>query len=389
MNGKRTVDNNEDGSIVWQPRRHIPQLDGLRGLAILLVTVYRFAKEVPDSALLSPLKAICGIGERGVDLFFVLSGFLITGVLIETIGRPGAYRTFIARRTLRIFPLYFAALGGLLAFSAYSSYYRGVFAQAELNQVYLWTYLTNVKMSWDAEWCFGALDHFWSLAVEEHFYLFWPLVVLFLPLQRLPRIAAALIAVCILSRIAFVVVGGNRVAPDVFSLFRFGGLLMGSGLAWACYQKLDLLKRFRAKTAMVVVLCALIAIPIQVLGRNLLSTTHTLWAVLWLGVLAVVVVSPKSGFASHLLESVPLRWLGKYSYAMYVFQSPLIPLAQPWFSAQKLSVALGEVPGSLVYIVSMMTLTFAVALASWHLFEKHFLDLKRFFPTGVDRERPA
>ncbi|HBE71568.1 MAG TPA: acyltransferase, partial [Planctomycetaceae bacterium] len=201
---------NENETIVWHPRRHISQLDGLRGLAILLVTVYRFAKEIPESALLSPIKAVCGVGERGVDLFFVLSGFLITGVLIESIGQPKAYRNFLARRSLRIFPLYFMALGGLLAISAYSTFYRGVFAQAERNQVYLWSYLTNIKMSWEAEWCFGSLDHFWSLAVEEHYYLFWPLVVLCLPLRRLPRVVALLIAICITSRFAFLIFSENR-----------------------------------------------------------------------------------------------------------------------------------------------------------------------------------
>lgn len=93
------------------PGIHCPQLDGVRGLAILLVTFYRFAKEVEsEHSVLSWVERLAPIGGRGVDLFFVLSGFLITGILLQTKTRSGYFRNFFVRRSLRIFPLYFAAL---------------------------------------------------------------------------------------------------------------------------------------------------------------------------------------------------------------------------------------------------------------------------------------
>ncbi|HBE68809.1 MAG TPA: hypothetical protein DDW52_11745, partial [Planctomycetaceae bacterium] len=174
----------------------------------------------------------------------------------------------------------------------------------------------------------------------------------------------------------------NRVAPDVFSLFRFGGLLMGSGLAWACHERIQTLKKLRPSAIALAGGCAVVALPIQLTGRHLLSTTHTLWAVLWVAVLAAIVVSRRRDFTSKALEVTPLRWLGRYSYAMYVFQSPLIPLAEPWIGPARLTEWLGLFVGSLVYMLLMLSLTFALAVVSWHLFEKHFLGLKRYFPTS-------
>ncbi len=178
-------------SPVWALGRHIPQLDGLRGLAILIVTLYRFSKEFPTDSLVGKLLHYgLHLGDRGVDLFFVLSGFLITGILVDAKGQAHYFSHFFARRSLRIFPLYFASLFlFVVAFNCLNPT-QPMFAAAAENQFYLWTYLTNVKMSIEGAWCFGSLDHFWSLAVEEHFYLFWPLLTF--SLLAAHRLAAGL-----------------------------------------------------------------------------------------------------------------------------------------------------------------------------------------------------
>lgn len=162
----------------WSPNSHCLALDGIRGLAILAVTLYRLCKELDPEAhpVLAIIRRFAPVGERGVDLFFVLSGFLITGILLRTKSQPHYFRNFMARRVLRIFPLYFLSLVlGILVIPNLLN--TNSFDLASREQFYLWTYTSNFRMAWLNEWCFGAFDHFWSLAVEEHFYLIWPAVV--------------------------------------------------------------------------------------------------------------------------------------------------------------------------------------------------------------------
>ena len=163
---------------IFKPSSHLPSLDGVRGLAILSVTIYRFGNETINAGNTTGLLAkIIEAGESGVDLFFVLSGFLITGVLLDAKERSHFFLRFFLRRSLRIFPLYFASLAGLLILVPWWLGDKQPFREAYENQAFLWTYLTNIKMSYSNSWCFGYLDHFWSLAVEEHFYLIWPFAI--------------------------------------------------------------------------------------------------------------------------------------------------------------------------------------------------------------------
>src|SRR5207244_13039880 len=111
-------------------------------------------------------------GIVGVDLFFVLSGFLITGLLLDSKGAPGYFRNFYARRTLRIFPLYYAVLALLFLVLPLLVALPPPLEDARTHQVWLWTYTANfyiaAKASW---WALTYVSHFWSLAIEEHFYL--------------------------------------------------------------------------------------------------------------------------------------------------------------------------------------------------------------------------
>ncbi len=159
----------------FEPGKHVPQLDGLRGLAILLVTIYRFGREMPKANSGSYLAQAIGLGTHGVELFFVLSGFLITGILLDTRGQTHQLRNFFVRRSLRILPLYYLALFLFLwclpwlAWATDKPAMAEAFRPAQEHQYFLWSYMTNVHMALVDAWCFGPLDHFWSLAVEEHF----------------------------------------------------------------------------------------------------------------------------------------------------------------------------------------------------------------------------
>lgn len=235
-----------DNGIVWTSNEHCPALDGLRGLAILMVSVYRFGRELDPAShpAIAVVRRLVPVGQYGVDLFFVLSGFLITGILLRSKDRPHYYRNFIARRALRIFPLYFASL--LLGLIVLPQLFgTDMFDKARDQQLYLWTYTTNLRMSWLNSWCFGPFDHFWSLAVEEHFYLVWPAILCFTR-QRLLWVCLTLILTVLVGRTLAATNPAFGVAVETLTLFRLDALCMVVHLP-CLFSSMSTMRRFGAK----------------------------------------------------------------------------------------------------------------------------------------------
>ena len=167
---------------------HLSGLDGLRGLAIALVLVHSLTMFVhPVSAGGQLYHAALAFGWSGVQLFFVLSGFLITGILLDTRPTPHYFRNFYIRRALRIFPLYYVTLA--VAFIVLPALDRmpQVYAGDYPHQAFLWLYLSNWRHDIG-----GGFSHYWSLALEEQFYLVWPLVVFFCSRPTLLKICIGL-----------------------------------------------------------------------------------------------------------------------------------------------------------------------------------------------------
>ena len=360
----------------------MPQHDGVRGLAILAVTLYRFSKEIPtDSWLGHSLHTFFGMGDRGVDLFFVLSGFLITGILVDTKGSRHCFINFLARRSLRIFPLYFVALFLFLIVANWVPAFSGMFAPADINQFYLWTYLANVKMSIEGAWCFGYLDHFWSLAVEEHFYLVWPLALLACTTGTALRLAAITAVVCGVARMCFAAVSDNGVAPDVLTLFRCDALLIGAMLALQI-RSAQGLAPLRKWAAFCFPVCLVLGLAAELFDRRLFTIAHTLWPILWACVLVWLLSGHERHWLAKLFNLSGLRMLGTLSYAMYIFQSPLIPIVGSVCSVTVLSQFTGNaIVSNLIYMALMFGFTYAAALLSWYCLEQHCLKLKKWFPT--------
>src|SRR5437868_4964541 len=157
-------------------RGQMPALDGLRGIAIVLVLMHQFDLITSPHAIDVAFDA----GWIGVQLFFVLSGFLITGGLLDTRDQHGYFRGFFVRRVLRIFPLYYAALVATLI--------------AGNTSIWLWTYLSNFRPH-------PALPHFWSLAVEEQFYLVWPFVVWLAGRRGVIAVGGVMVIAAIVARV--------------------------------------------------------------------------------------------------------------------------------------------------------------------------------------------
>ena len=158
-------------------RQHLPVLDGLRTLAILLVMLFHFfqARPLPAAPVIRELTKLTALGQTGVDLFFVLSGFLITGILLDARGKQNALKVFYFRRVLRIFPLYYAYL--IVAFLVLPAFHAASHVTYS-NQWWFWFYCQNIQATFAASFPTTGPGHFWSLAVEEHFYLIWPFIVL-------------------------------------------------------------------------------------------------------------------------------------------------------------------------------------------------------------------
>ena len=172
----------------------IPALDGLRGIAIILVMLHHFTNYRPTSGIDGLIGSVVFFLWTGVDLFFVLSGFLITGILLDSRGSERYFTTFYARRTLRIFPLYylvlFVAFVVLPQFPAVNAVLTG---QVDLPPQWpYWLYLENFSIA-ARGWVHGWVDVGWSLAIEEQFYLVWPLVIWLCPPRLLALLCAAII----------------------------------------------------------------------------------------------------------------------------------------------------------------------------------------------------
>lgn len=358
---------------------HMPPLDALRGLAIVMVTLYRFAHLGPEdtSAVGSWLFPIFNVGNYGVDLFFVISGFLITGILDDAKGKDGYLVNFIGRRALRIFPLYYAVLA--IAFFLFPLLGSTIFAPQAPQQAWLWLYGTNLYQTLQGSWCLGPFDHFWSLAVEEHFYLIWPFVVGFFCRATNIRICIGIIVAAVLGRVAWMVAGGNEMAPSVLTFFRADALAVGALIALVARDKewRDWLVPVASVTALVT---GLLLIPLLALNRRALMIPETLLA--WhFGSLIVIAVSGSwDRWTGWLWNNGALQWISRYSYGMYVFQNLLIAVMAPLITSESMCASLGSILwGRLAYTGIMSALTLAVAMLSWHLFEQRFLGLKDYF----------
>ncbi|MEX2287051.1 MAG: acyltransferase [Planctomycetaceae bacterium] len=363
---------------------YIPALDGIRGLAILMVTAYRFnigpeCDHFPGRLLFKAIEH----GDLGVDLFFVLSGFLITGILFDSKGQDHYFRNFYSRRALRIFPLYYGFLFvTLVALPLFFSPQLDLFPEAKANQGWLWLYGANFLMGLRDDWCLGSFTHFWSLSVEEHFYLLWPLVIFFCT-RRQAMIASVLgIALSVITRSVWIQAGGSTVAAETYTFFRLDGLALGGFLALAArgpsgIQALVSWALIGGAACAAAMLCIL-----QLQSGRLFGLTYAITAGFFGALLVLAVASKTSTWWGRIWSSSVLRFFGKYSYAMYVFQLPLITIMAPILTSEEICARLGSVfAGRLAYIVLTTIVTTGAAVFSWHLYEKHFLALKtRFQP---------
>lgn len=364
----------------------MPALDGLRGWAVLAVMFYHFAlpfAQQSDGRASWAILRVLLTGSYGVDMFFVLSGFLITGILLDSRNREGYFKTFYLRRLVRIFPLYY----GVLAVCFGALFWMPVFNQYVSKQAWLWLYGANFTHLAGFDFTQG-FAHFWSLAVEEHFYLVWPVIVLWCNRQQLMLVSMTMLLASAVTRCA-IISGGwlDSETAAMITPLRLDGLAIGALIAAISRGPAGLLP-FR-KLAVGLVLAGTFA---SLVSKGLYgSNDGSIWGLSGIGHLTVsIAVSgililsiTGAGFWQTLLNWNLLRFFGKYSYGLYVFHF----LLQPWLDGAFWFVPSLPALSLVLHIACATFITLGVSLWSWHLYEKQFLKLKKHFNYGP--EKPA
>jgi len=371
--------------------RHIPELDGLRGIAILMVMLGHFwLGAQPSDVAERALYTVVQNGWVGVDLFFVLSGFLITGILLDTKDNPRYFRNFYARRALRIFPLYYGFLfvWFIVTPRVFDISATGPFGDGSDRQLWFWAYLSNYLSLIKGAIVPHGLNHFWTLAIEEQFYLVWPALVLLASRKTLRTVCLLMIPASLAFRLWLMTTDYAHTGGYVLTPARVGTLAIGAWLASAIREPVwrKRIERF-APVGFFVSAILLIAInfpdfrmqgfepAMQIFGFPLL-------AILSASALAIALDNRyRKSWHQKLLRRWELRFFGKYSYGMYVFHLPVIVA----FEAIGFSIAAfpktgnTDVPAAFLFTSIALGVTIALAYASWHLYEKQFLKLKRRF----------
>ena len=210
---------------IVRTQAHIPALDGLRGIAIILVMLFHLTYFLPGVPLDVAFLRLTNYGWTGVDLFFVLSGFLITGILLEAKGTPNYFKNFYARRALRIFPLYYGFVAFLIfVYPLAAAQFRAERDILVENRWWVLGYAVNWIVAWTGD--FGrtplGTGGFWSLAIEEQYYLMWPAVVLLLSRRVLFRVCIGIALFSVVVRFVMAFAGFGWAAINFVTFARFG-----------------------------------------------------------------------------------------------------------------------------------------------------------------------
>ncbi len=307
---------------------HKPELDGIRGIALLAVMLSHGGPYIVRGGLLSKLFVYAMIpGWSGVELFFVLSGFLITGILLKTKTAENYFSSFYARRFLRIFPIYYFALTVGLLVAPHSSWWNSMLPPLLKTRIAYYFYLQNWPIFWKHHlFMLGSpFGHFWSLAVEEQFYLVWPLVIWLLPERALLWICGAGLVAALPLRFYMVHLYRGDFTAMALTSSRVDGLLIGVMLA-------ILLRRGQIPLRWVI---AMLAVGGSVIGYialfhhiELIATYYymptigiTGFSLLSGGLLALS--QHPIAWLRRMLIAPWLRTVGKYSYGMYIYHVPI------------------------------------------------------------------
>jgi peptidoglycan/LPS O-acetylase OafA/YrhL len=364
----------------------IPELDGVRGVAMMLIIVWHYfavTVRVQPGSLAAYGMKMFSLTWAGVDLFFVLSGFLIGGILLDKRTAPNYLRAFYARRFCRIFPLYYLMLG-LFAVGVAARWASrgGGFTWLFGEPLPIWsyaTYLQNFSMVRSAGMGPNWMGMSWSLAVEEQFYLVLPFVIRLAPARALPWLFAILAASAPVIRVALYATLPSKGFPGYVLLpGRWDALFLGALGAWALRQ--PRVRKWLCNRLswiwLVVLISGLMVVVLLARSQGVASFGmtaggHTVLAVLSLGLIFLALLS-REGVVATVFRQPGLMWLGTVSYGVYLFHQPVHGLMHALFRNQAPRIAGWADAG-----VTLLALgcTVGLAVVSWRWFERPIVQL--------------
>lgn len=336
--------------------KRFPQLDAVRGLAVLLVLVHNTDKT-------SYMGVVARDGWMGVDLFFVLSGFLITGILLNTKPQEGYFRNFYARRSLRIWPLYFSALLFMFVLVPIlrPSEAHTIFDKRSMPWWPYFVFLQNFFVPVITK-ATGLLGVTWSLAVEEQFYLAWAVVVRFCTESQLRAIAIVLICLSPILRL-YLLHLGFYVYPN--TLCRLDGLMAGSLLA-ILWRSKTFRPQSHVRNAWILLA---IASPLALLTAGRIEALVYSFTSMASAALVYLALCSEQRWFQAILANRFLVYTGTISYGIYLLEKIPVDAAKSF-----------HLDGHPLVVFSVTTLlTYVLAMVSWNALERPFLRLKRFF----------
>jgi peptidoglycan/LPS O-acetylase OafA/YrhL len=354
---------------VKQPS-HIAELDGIRGVAALMVMVFHFLQFdiISGGRVLVLAKKLAPLGQTGVSLFFVLSGFLISRILFAAKNRDNYFQGFYLRRALRIWPLYYLFL--VLYYFVLSPLDDGKFYSFQ-NQWPFWIYLQNIVPLFGFQP--AGPGHFWSLAIEEQFYLVWPLIVFSCSSRQLYRVIFGSLILALAMRVILLRLGQD---PFYFTLTRMDDLAMGAFLA---LEERRIVADQRQDRIYLVVLAlgAVILAPTWLISTGsalplvqLIKTPAV--SLVYVASMALLIGGRSLRVLARLLTQRPLRFVGMIGYGTYVYH----PFLFSFYKAHcRIGIAWIDVIGSFFLVLLIATI-------SYYSFESPILRFKRHFPYG-------
>jgi len=354
--------------------KYIKQLDSLRAIAVIMVIISHW---ISSTSIINRIPN----GSIGVTIFFVLSGFLISKILFDqrnnaellNIPKSTLVKNFYVRRSLRIFPIYYLTIFMLLFFSISTG------SNFQFNFVYFLTYTSNFYFfkiqAWDE-----MASHLWSLAVEEQFYLIWPLIILFIKKKYFPHVITIFILVGVLSQLLMSEI--KMIGLLTFTCFDAFGL--GALLAWMITYFKDKLYKFYTSISIFAAISTFLFTFGLFQHKWTVIPLRTIVSIITLWIITYIIINRETNSIKlkFILNNRVLIFLGKISYGLYLYHN-LIPTLNSIIINRYLNPLLPDILykenlGKLILLENIILLI-SISWLSYILIEKRFLNLKKYF----------
>ena len=367
--------------------KHIKVLDGIRGWAIIFVMLYHFTIPFQQAHNLNGIDFLFAkflqMGWLGVDLFFVMSGFLITNILLNTHSKPNYFRNFYIRRILRIFPLYYGVLLLLLVLlPSISQSFDAKTATMQENGFWFWTYLVNWKIASLGTFAGFQGGYMWSLAVEEQFYIIWPFIVYFFR-KNLISASMALLFLSFLLKIWLLLEGASGTTIYTLTITHLDGLLLGSIFGSLYFQERitpKLIKNIGYSTTISLVGCGVL---ILITGAFIFysplvgSLGVTLTSIIFTYILLKAV---RNEIRVGFLTTPIVMKCGQLCYGLYLLHQPIgVIISEKVISSTSFEVGGSFIPAVILSSGLCFIASLVAATISYKFFELPLLNLKKHF----------